>query len=142
MTSATYYNPVSSYSSTFALPADWKGRRVILRFDGVDSAAYVWLNGTFVGYTEDARLPAEFDVTDALETDAQQRVPPNVLAVRVLRWCDGSYLEDQDMFRMSGLFRDVSLFAVPKNGVKDFRVETDMDFGRAGARPSHEGAVA
>ena len=139
---ATNYNPVSSYRRTFAVPGDWKGRRVILRFDGVDSAAYVWLNGTFVGYTEDARLPAEFDVTDALEMDAQQRVPPNVLAVRVLRWCDGSYLEDQDMFRMSGLFRDVSLFAVPKNGVKDFRVETDMDFGRAGARPSHEGAVA
>ena len=121
VTGATNYNPVSSYRRTFTVPADWKGRRVILRFDGVDSAAYVWLNGKFVGYTEDARLPAEFDVTDALEADAQ------VLAVRVLRWCDGSYLEDQDMFRMSGLFRDVSLFAVPTNGVMDFRVETDMD---------------
>ena len=137
VTGATNYNPVSSYRRTFTVPADWKGRRVILRFDGVDSAAYVWLNGKFVGYTEDARLPAEFDVTDALKTDAQQGVPPvadatscvppNVLCVRVLRWCDGSYLEDQDMFRMSGLFRDVSLFAVPTNGVKDFRVETDMD---------------
>ena len=73
---ATNYNPVSSYRRTFTVPADWKGRRVILRFDGVDSAAYVWLNGKFVGYTEDARLPAEFDVTDALVTDAQERVPP------------------------------------------------------------------
>ena len=127
VTGATNYNPVSSYRCTFAVPADWKGRRVILRFDGADSAAYVWLNGKFVGYTEDARLPAEFDVTDAIISDAQQRVPPNVLCVQVLRWCDGSYLEDQDMFRMSGLYRDVSLFAVPKDGVKDFRVETDVD---------------
>ena len=127
VTGATNYNPVSSYRRTFTVPTDWKGRRVILRFDGADSAAYVWLNGKFVGYTEDARLPAEFDVTDALEVDAQERVPPNVLCVQVLRWCDGSYLEDQDMFRMSGLYRDVSLFAVPKDGVKDFRVETDVD---------------
>ena len=119
---ATNYNPVSSYRRTLSVPADWKGRRVILRFDGADSAAYVWLNGKFVGYSEDARLPAEFDVTDALSED----LTDNVLAVQVLRWCDGSYLEDQDMYRMSGLFRDVSVFAVPKNGVKDFRVETDM----------------
>ena len=120
-TGATNYNPVSSYRRTFVVPSDWKGRRVILRFDGADSAAYVWLNGKFVGYTEDARLPAEFDVTDCV-------VPAtNMLCVQVLRWCDGSYLEDQDMFRMSGLFRDVSLFAVPTNGVKDFRVETDQD---------------
>ena len=68
---ATNYNPVSSYRRTFTVPADWKGRRVILRFDGIDSAAYVWLNGKFVGYTEDARLPAEFDVTDALAADAR-----------------------------------------------------------------------
>ena len=133
VTGATNYNPVSSYRRTFAVPADWKGRRVILRFDGVDSAAYVWLNGKFVGYTEDARLPAEFDVTDAIVSNAQERVPPNVLCVQVLRWCDGSYLEDQDMFRMSGLYRDVSLFAVPENGVKDFHVVTDVDFDRASA---------
>ena len=133
---ATNYNPVSSYRRTFAVPADWKGRRVILRFDGADSAAYVWLNGKFVGYTEDARLPAEFDVTDALEADAQ------VLAVRVLRWCDGSYLEDQDMFRMSGLFRDVSLFAVPKNGVKDFHVVTDVDSVRVEVETYGEVAVS
>ncbi|MBQ6338641.1 MAG: hypothetical protein IJI36_05785 [Kiritimatiellae bacterium] len=128
---ATNYNPVSSYRRMFAVPPDWKGRRVILRFDGVDSAAYVWLNGKFVGYTEDARLPAEFDVTDAVKRDVS-----NVLCVQVLRWCDGSYLEDQDMFRMSGLFRDVSLFAVPSDGVKDFRVETDLDadFGTATVR--------
>ena len=120
-TGATNYNPVSSYRRTFVVPADWRGRRVIMRFDGADSAAYVWLNGKFVGYSEDARLPAEFDVTDCV-------VPAtNVLCVQVLRWCDGAYLEDQDMFRMSGLFRDVSLFAVPTNGVKDFRVETDLD---------------
>ena len=144
VTGATNYNPVSSYRRTFAVPSDWKGRRVILRFDGADSAAYVWLNGKFVGYTEDARLPAEFDVTPFLNAavtgttgvspvaDATSCVPPNVLCVQVLRWCDGSYLEDQDMFRMSGLYRDVSLFAVPKNGVKDFHVVTDADFGHTG----------
>ena len=155
VTGATNYNPVSSYRRTFAVPSDWKGRRVILRFDGADSAAYVWLNGTFVGYTEDARLPAEFDVTDAIISDtpsdpagrarppdAPQRVPPNVLCVQVLRWCDGSYLEDQDMFRMSGLYRDVSLFAVPKNGVKDFHVVTDVDSVRVEVETYGEAAVS
>ena len=155
VTGATNYNPVSSYRRTFAVPSDWKGRRVILRFDGADSAAYVWLNGTFVGYTEDARLPAEFDETDAIISDtpsepagrarppdAPQRVPPNVLCVQVLRWCDGSYLEDQDMFRMSGLYRDVSLFAVPKNGVKDFHVVTDVDSVRVEVETYGEAAVS
>ena len=69
---ATNYNPVSSYRRTFAVPSDWKGRRVILRFDGIDSAAYVWLNGKFVGYTEDARLPAEFDITEHLNVSTSQ----------------------------------------------------------------------
>ena len=124
----TNYNPVSSYRRAFAVPAEWKGRRVVLRFEGADSAAYVYLNGKFVGYTEDARLPAEFDVTDAIVADAQGRGLPNVLAVQVLRWCDGSYLEDQDMFRMSGLYRSVMLVAEPTGGIRDFHVETDADF--------------
>ena len=115
------YNPVSSYRRRFSVPAGWSGRRVFLRLDGADSAAYVYVNGRFAGYTEDSRSAAEFDVTSFL-------VPgENVLAIQVFRWCDGSYLEDQDMFRMSGLYRDVTLFAVPQGGIADFRVATDFD---------------
>lgn len=115
------YNPVSSYRTTFTVPADWKGRDVILRFDGVYSAYYVWVNGQKVGYAEDSKLPSEFDVTAFL------RDGENLLAVEVYRWCDGSYLEDQDMFRYSGIFRDVTLWARPKDGIWDFTVKTFAD---------------
>ncbi len=115
------YNPVSSYRTTFTVPADWKGRDVILRFDGVYSAYYVWVNGRKVGYAEDSKLPSEFDVTAFL------RDGENLLAVEVYRWCDGSYLEDQDMFRYSGIFRDVTLWARPKDGIWDFTVKTFAD---------------
>lgn len=112
------YNPVSSYRTTFAVPENWKGREIILRFDGVYSAYYVWVNGKMVGYAEDSKLPSEFDVTSYL-ADGE-----NLLAVEVYRWCDGSYLEDQDMFRFSGIFRDVTLWARPKDGIWDFSVRT------------------
>lgn len=112
------YNPVSSYRTTFTVPANWKGREVILRFDGVYSAYYVWVNGEKVGYAEDSKLPSEFDITKYLK-DGE-----NLLAVEVYRWCDGSYLEDQDMFRYSGIFRDVTLWAKPKDGIWDFVVRT------------------
>ena len=112
------YNPVSSYRTRFAVPESWKGRRVILRFDGVYSAYYVWVNGKRVGYAEDSKLPSEFDVTEFL------RGRENELAVEVYRWCDGSYLEDQDMTRFSGIFRDVTLWAMPKDGIWDFTVKT------------------
>ena len=112
------FNPVSSYRTRFTVPADWKGRRVILRFDGVYSAFYVWVNGRRVGYSEDSTLAAEFDVTDAIG-DGE-----NLLAVEVYKWCDGSYLEDQDMFRFSGIFRDVTLWSMPKDGIWDFAVGT------------------
>ena len=114
------YNPVSSYRRRFTVPAAWKGRDVILRFDGVYSAYYVWVNGRRVGYAEDAKLPSEFDVTSFL------REGENELAVEVYRWCDGSYLEDQDMFRYSGIFRDVTLWAKPKDGIWDFVVKTEL----------------
>ena len=113
------YNPVSSYRRRFTIPADWAGRDVILRFDGVYSAYNVWVNGKFVGYAEDSKLPSEFDVTSCLDTDGE-----NLIAVEVFRWCDGSYLEDQDMFRFSGIFRDVTLWAKPKDGIWDFAVRT------------------
>ena len=119
------YNPVSSYRTRFTVPESWKGRRVILRFDGVYSAYYVWVNGKKVGYAEDSKLPSEFDITPYLNrTIEQSEQSTNVLAVEVYRWCDGSYLEDQDMTRFSGIFRDVTLWAMPKDGIWDFEVRT------------------
>ena len=115
------YNPVSSYRRTFRVPAEWKGREVFLRFDGVYSAYYVWVNGQKAGYAEDSKLPSEFNVTKYLKDGDNQ------LAVEVYRWCDGSFLEDQDMFRFSGIYRDVSLFATPKVRLDDFFVETVPD---------------
>ena len=112
------YNPVSSYRTTFTVPAQWKGRDVILRFDGVYSAYYVWVNGKKVGYAEDSKLPSEFNITPYLNPNS------NTLAVEVYRWSDGSYFEDQDMNRYSGIFRDVTLWAMPKNGIWDFTVKT------------------
>ena len=124
-TGQTNYNPVSSYRRTFSVPADWRGKRIVLRFNGVDSCAAVWLNGAFVGYSEDSKLPAEFDITEHVRFATDGRTDPeNLLAVRVLRWCDGSYIEDQDFFRLSGIFRSVSVFAVPKTGIRDFCVRT------------------
>ncbi len=114
-------NPVGSYRTTFTVPAEWAGRRVHLHFDGVESAMYVWVNGQEVGYSEDSRSPAVFDLTDKL------RDGDNTLAVQVFRWCDGSYLEDQDFWRLSGIFRDVSLRSIPQAGLYDFEVKTDLD---------------
>jgi len=114
-------NPVGSYRTTFEMPADWAGRQVLLHFDGVDSAFYAWVNGVKVGYSEDARTPAEFNVTRHL------RPGKNLLAVEVYRYSDGSFLEDQDMFRMSGIFRDVYLWSTPAQHVTDLQVSTDLD---------------
>lgn len=117
---AADYNPVSSYRRTFSVPESWKGREVFIRFDGVYSAYYVWVNGERVGYAEDSKLPSEFNVTKYLK-DGE-----NLLAVEVYRWCDGSYLEDQDMTRFSGIFRDVTLWSMPKDGIWDFFVKTSF----------------
>ena len=114
-------NPVGSYRRTFAVPAEWSGRRVLLHFDGVDSAFYVWINGQRVGYSEDSRTPAEFDVTKYL------RAGDNSLAVEVYRFSDGSFLEDQDMFRLSGIFRDVYLWSTAAEHVRDFEVHAALD---------------
>lgn len=115
------YNPTSSYRRLFTVPASFDGKRVRLRFDGVYSAFWVWVNGHRVGYSEDSKGPAEFDVTEHLVKGT------NVLAVQVYRWCDGSYLEDQDMFRYSGIFRDVTLRAMPLVNVTDIDVKSDLD---------------
>ncbi|KAA2301191.1 hypothetical protein FY526_26285, partial [Clostridioides difficile] len=97
----TTYNPVGSYIRTFTVPADWKDRPVLLHFEGVESAFYVWVNGELVGYSEDTFTPAEFDITSYL-TEGE-----NKLAVEVYRWCDASWLENQDFWRLSGIFRGV-----------------------------------
>ena len=115
------YNPVASYRTRFSVPAEWKGRDVILRFDGVYSAYTVWVNGQKAGYAEDSKLPSEFDVTALLDPDPAKE---NVLAVEVFKWSDGSFLEDQDMFRFHGIFRDVTLWSKPKDGIWDFAVRT------------------
>ena len=117
------YNPVASYRTTFTIPTEWKGRDVILRFDGVYSAYYVWVNGRKVGYAEDSKLPSEFNITPYLN----QSPAANLLCVEVYRWSDGSFLEDQDMTRYCGIFRDVTLWAKPKDGIWDFNVVTSHD---------------
>lgn len=114
-------NPVGSYRRTFSVPADWQGRQVFLVFNGVNSAYYVWLNGKMVGYSEDSRLPGEFNVTQYLTAG------DNVLAVEVYRWCDGSYLEDQDFWRLSGIFRDVELVARLPIHIRDFYARPVLD---------------
>lgn len=117
----TVYNPVGSYVRTFELPEDWSGRPVYLHFRGVESAFYVWLNGELVGYSEDTFTPAEFDLTPYLQPGT------NTLAVEVYRWCDASWLEDQDFWRLSGIFREVLLLSPNPVHIYDFRVRTELD---------------
>lgn len=114
-------NPVGSYRTTFVIPPAWKGRPVYLHFAGVDSCFYAWVNGVKVGYHEDSRTPAEFNITPHLKPGR------NVLAVEVYRYGDGAFLEDQDMWRMSGIYRDVFLFTTPKQHIRDFEVKTELD---------------
>ena len=122
-TAFAHRNPVGSYRRAFTVPAAWPaGHRVILHFAGVRSAMYVWVNGKKIGYSQDFALPAEFDITDALRPGAE-----NLLAVEVYRWCDGSYLEDQDMWRLSGIFRDVFLYSLPKSHFCDIQAWPELD---------------
>ena len=113
-------NPVGSYRRNFSLPEGWKNQPVHLVFQGVDSAFYLWVNGEKVGYSQDSRTPAEFDVTKFLK-DGE-----NVLAVEVYQHSDGSYLEDQDMWRLSGIFRDVYLWTSPQLDVRDHWVQAGL----------------
>ncbi|MEZ4869530.1 MAG: glycoside hydrolase family 2 TIM barrel-domain containing protein [Caldilineaceae bacterium] len=114
-------NPTGCYRTTFSVPAAWTGRQIFLTFDGVDSAFHLWVNGQAVGYSQESRTPAEFNVTPYLQPGE------NVLAVRVYRWSAGSYLEDQDYWRLSGIYRDVYLWAAPTLHIRDFAVQTDLD---------------
>ncbi len=114
-------NPVSSYRTCFTVPSQWNGRQVFLRFDGVNSAFYVWVNGQQVGFNKDSRTLAEFNITPYCQSGE------NLLAVEVYRWCDGSYLEDQDFWRLSGIFRDVTLLSTADLHIRDFEVNTNLD---------------
>ncbi len=114
-------NPTGCYRRTFVLPESWQGMRVHLGFHGVDSFFQAWVNGKAVGTSKGSRLTAEFDVTEAV------RPGENVLAVKVLQWSDASYLEDQDMWWLSGIFRDVYLTASPRVHIRTFAVRTELD---------------
>ena len=115
------YNPVGSYRRNFEIPLNWKEREVFIHFAGVKSAFYIWVNGRKVGYSQGSMTPAEFNITKYL------KIGTNVLAVEVYRWSDGSYLEDQDMWRFSGIFRDCFLFSTPKIHIRDFFVLCELD---------------
>ncbi|MEX0655521.1 MAG: glycoside hydrolase family 2 TIM barrel-domain containing protein [Phycisphaeraceae bacterium] len=114
-------NPTGSYRRTFHVSQRRNDQRFVLRFEGVDAAFHVYLNGEAVGYSQGSRMAAEFDVTDQVRDGA------NVLAVRVYQWCDGTYIEDQDMWWLSGIFRDVALLTLPKLHIYDVAVQTALD---------------
>jgi len=115
------YNPVGSYVRSFSIPDAWNGQPVYVSFQGVESAFYVWVNGDLVGFSQDSFTPAEFDITPYLLPGE------NKLAVEVYRWSDASWLEDQDFWRMSGIFRDVYLYTTPHTHIYDFTVRTELD---------------
>jgi len=115
-----FYNPVGSYKRNFTIPENWNGQDIILHLGAVTSAMYVWVNEQKVGYSEDSKTPAEFNITKYLKKGA------NSLAVEVYRWCDGSYLEDQDFWRMSGITRDVFLMARNPQHISDYRVSSPL----------------
>jgi beta-galactosidase len=121
-------NSVGSYRRFFTIPRDWAGRQVFAHFEGVDSAFYLWINGTKVGYNEDSRTAAEFNITPYV------KARNNLMAVEVYRFSDGSFLEDQDMFRMSGIYRDVYLWSTADQHLRDFEALTDLDENYRDAR--------
>jgi beta-galactosidase len=115
-------NHVGTYRREVVVPAAWKGRDIIAHFGSVTSNMYLWVNGRYVGYSEDSKLEAEFDLTKYLKPGKK-----NVIAFQVFRWCDGTYLEDQDFFRFSGVGRDCYLYARNKRRIEDIRVTPDLD---------------
>jgi len=114
-------NPTGLYRQSFTVPGHWQGRQVFICFEGVESAFYLWLNGRFVGYSQGSRRPAEFDLTPYVQPGE------NKLAAMVIRWSDGSYLEDQDHWWMAGIYRDVYLYALPQVTIHDYFVRTKLD---------------
>lgn len=115
-------NHVGSYRREISIPEGWKGKDIIAHFGSATSNIYVWINGQYVGYSEDSKLEAEFDLTPYLKPGQK-----NLIAFQIFRWCDGSYLEDQDFFRFSGVARDCYLYARSKKRIRDIRVTPDLD---------------
>jgi beta-galactosidase len=115
------FNPTGCYIREFELPDSWDGRKVVLHFDGVKAGFWVWINGRYAGFDKGSMTPAEFDITEMLVPGS------NRIAVQVVRWTDGSYLEDQDMWRFAGIYRRVYLYAVPQFHIRDFAVRTMLD---------------
>ncbi|WP_235841591.1 glycoside hydrolase family 2 TIM barrel-domain containing protein [Confluentibacter sediminis] len=113
-------NPVGSYKRTFTIPDNWKEKEIFVHFDGVYSGFYIWINGEKVGYSQGANNVSEFNITKFIKKGN------NTISVQVFRWTDGSYLEDQDMFRMSGIHKDVYLFATPKMHIRDFKLQSEF----------------
>ncbi|WP_455497364.1 glycoside hydrolase family 2 TIM barrel-domain containing protein [Coprobacter sp.] len=120
-TSFKQRNPVGSFCRTFSIPEEWDGKEIILHLAGAGSAAFIWINGEKVGYTQDSRLPAEFSINKYLKKGE------NFLAIEVYKYCDGSYLEDQDFWRLSGIFRDVFIRAIPKSSLWDIYAQPILD---------------
>lgn len=118
----THKNHVGSYRRQFVIPADWNNKRIVAHFGSVTSNLYLWVNGRFVGYSEDSKLEAEFDLTRYLRPGKE-----NLIAFQVFRWCDGTYLEDQDFWRYSGVGRSCFLYATPKRHIEGIRYTTDLD---------------
>lgn len=114
-------NPTGAYVREFEVPENWDGRRQLIRFEGVTSGWFVWINGEYVGYDQGGYTPAEFDVTDELKPGT------NTVAVQVHRWSSGSYLENMDMWHLAGIFRSVHLYSVPRTHLEDVTVRTDLD---------------
>ena len=114
-------NPVGSYRRDFDVPSEWKGRQVFIAFDGVDAGFFLWINGQKVGYSVNSRNVAEYDITKYI------RPGKNMVAVEVYRYTSGSYLEDQDMWRLSGIFRNVTIWSSPRQHIRDFFIKTDLD---------------
>ena len=113
--------PCGAYVHTFEYSRDEKAPKSFLNFEGVDSCFYVWINGSYIGYSQVSHMTSEFDVTDVLQDGT------NTVAVLVMKWCDGSYLEDQDKFRMSGIFRDVYILKRPKQAISDYHIKTRIE---------------
>jgi len=113
--------PCGAYVHTFEYSRDEKAPKAFLNFEGVDSCFYVWINGSYIGYSQVSHMTSEFDVTDVLQDGT------NTVAVLVMKWCDGSYLEDQDKFRMSGIFRDVYILKRPKQAISDYHIKTRIE---------------
>ena len=113
--------PCGAYVHNFEYSRDEKASKAFLNFEGVDSCFYVWINGSYIGYSQVSHMTSEFDVTDVLQDGT------NTVAVLVMKWCDGSYLEDQDKFRMSGIFRDVYILKRPKQAISDYHIKTRIE---------------